>query len=106
MLVVYSSFVLAGLVGIIIKKHRQVVSVITATLLVSLSFFLITNFAVWAFSSWYAHTWSGLILCYILAVPFFKNTLLGDLFFVGVLFGGYEFIKLALQNSLVRVINK
>ncbi len=90
---VYGCIALAGLAGLIIRKNRQVSSVILTTLIVSISFFILTNLAVWLFSPWYAHSWSGLMLCYTLAVPFFKNTLMGNLFFVGVLFGGYEMIK-------------
>lgn len=100
MSVVYSCFILAGLIGLAIRKSRRVSSVITATLLVSISFFLITNFAVWLFSSWYAPNWSGLMLCYTLAVPFFKNTLMGNLFFTGILFGGYEMLKLLVSQRI------
>lgn len=45
----------------------------------SFSFFLISNFGVWW--SWYPRTLDGLIQCYLLALPFYQNTLLGDLFF-------------------------
>ena len=95
MAVVYAGIALVGLTGLFIRKRRQLITVITATLFSSLAFFLLTNLAVWLFSSWYPHTLSGLMFCYTLAVPFFKNTLMGDLFFVGALFGAYELIKLA-----------
>jgi hypothetical protein len=55
----------------------------------SLSFFLVTNFAVWAFSPIYAANAGGLIKCYIAALPFLQNMLCGDLFWGIVLFGGY-----------------
>lgn len=45
----------------------------------SILFYLLTNGAVWAAASWYPHTWSGLIQCYINALPFFRNTLVSDL---------------------------
>lgn len=45
----------------------------------SFSFFLISNFGVWL--SWYPRTFEGLIQCYVLALPFYQNTFLGDLFF-------------------------
>jgi len=99
LLVVYSCFVLTGVAGFIIKKNRDVFSVLTSTLLVSLAFFLITNLAVWLFSSWYTHDWSGLLLCYSLAVPFFRNTLLGNLFFVAILFGSYELLRATLSEQ-------
>jgi len=31
-----------------------------------------------------------LINCYVMAIPFFRNSLLGDLFYTGVLAGAYE----------------
>lgn len=106
MLVVYGCFALTGLVGARIKKSQSVLTVATSALLVSLNFFILTNLAVWAFSSWYDHTWLGLAQCFAMAVPFFRNTLLGDLFFVGVLFGSYELIKITLLDRLVQVANK
>lgn len=42
-------------------------------------FFLISNFGVWLY--WYPHTWQGLISCYSLAVPFYRQTLWGDVIF-------------------------
>ncbi len=55
----------------------------------SIGFFLVSNFAVWLWSSMYVHTWSGLMLCYVMAIPFFRNTLLSDLVYTGALFGLY-----------------
>ncbi len=45
----------------------------------SVMFFVISNFGVWL--NWYPMTWSGLLTCYTLALPFFARTLIGDLFF-------------------------
>jgi hypothetical protein len=53
-------------------------------------FFIITNFAVWAFGTMYAKTSSGLAECFLLAIPFFRNTMLGDFFYIGAIFGGYN----------------
>lgn len=47
----------------------------------SFSFFLISNFGVWLY--WYPRTLEGLISCYLAAVPFYRNTLIGDAFFGG-----------------------
>lgn len=47
--------------------------------LASFLFFLVSNFGVWLY--WYPNTIEGLIKCYSLALPFYKNTLLGDIFF-------------------------
>jgi hypothetical protein len=50
-------------------------------------FWLVTNFAVWAFQSDYEKTWAGLIQCYAMAVPFFRWMLAGDVFYLAVLLG-------------------
>ena len=56
----------------------------------SVFFYLVTNFGVWAMSGMYTHTWSGLVNCYVLAIPFFRNTLLSDAVYTAALFGIYE----------------
>lgn len=55
----------------------------------SILFFLISNFAWWASSDMYERTITGLLQNYANALPFFRNTLRGDLFFSVALFGGY-----------------
>ena len=55
----------------------------------SLLFYLTTNFACWCFGTMYEQTWQGLLLSYQQAIPFFRNTLTGDLFFGASLFGSY-----------------
>ena len=52
-------------------------------------FFVVTNFGVWVWSGMYAHTWSGFFLCYNLAIPFFRNTLLSDAVYTAALFTVY-----------------
>jgi hypothetical protein len=52
----------------------------------SISFFLLSNFAVWVGYDMYPKTLSGLVTCYAMAVPFFRGTLAGDLVFTAVLF--------------------
>src|SRR5581483_1136179 len=52
----------------------------------SIFFFVVTNFAVWVWSGMYDHTLNGLIRCYTLALPFFRNTLLSDLIYTAALF--------------------
>ena len=61
---------------------------IGCALVASLAFFFVTNFATWMFGQVYAHTWAGLVNCYVQALPFLRYTLTGDLVFATVLFGG------------------
>lgn len=90
---VYGSFLLIGLMGLWLKKHKNLPNVLGASLLGSILFFLITNFAVWAVPySFYPHTLNGLTQSYLMGLPFFRNTLMGDLFYVGAMFGLYELV--------------
>jgi len=90
---VYLSFALIVAFGIFLLRKVSVKNVIIAAILSSTSFFLITNFGVWFGSSFYPQNLSGLIECYIAAIPFFSNNILGDLVYSGLIFGIYEFIK-------------
>jgi len=91
--VVYISFALIVLIGIVMLRKVTIKNVILASLTASVSFFAITNFGVWALGTLYAKTTSGLMESYIAAIPFFQNSLIGDLFFSGVMFGVYELVK-------------
>ena len=94
MAVVYASFLTIGLSGFLVQKYKsatgRIGAIVFTTLTGSILFFLATNFAVWAFSGMYVPTLEGLLLSYYMALPFFKFTLLGDLFYVALFFGVYE----------------
>ncbi|MCX6763739.1 MAG: hypothetical protein NTZ97_03360 [Candidatus Moranbacteria bacterium] len=92
MAVVYFSFILVCFIGILMRKNKSVLSLIGYSLTGSILFFLLTNFAVWFFASWYPHNFQGLTECYLMAIPFFKNTIAGDLFYASVIFGCYEIL--------------
>lgn len=92
---VYLSFALSGGLGLWLKGRKNLANVIGVTLLASVQFYLITNFAVWAFGTMYPHDPSGLLASYLNALPFFRNTLLGDFFYVSLMFGAYEAVRLA-----------
>lgn len=91
MFYVYGSFALVGLIGLWLRLHKKPLFVISGVLTSSVLFFLITNFGVWAPpNNWYPHTFNGLIQSYTLALPFYRNSLIGDLGYTILLFGGYE----------------
>lgn len=87
---VYSSFAFIWLIGKWYVKNKGVFNLIGASLLSSVTFFLITNFVVWAATPWYNKNIKGLSECFFMALPFFRNTILGDFFFVGIIFGAYQ----------------
>ncbi len=86
----YGAFIFIGVVGFVLLKKVKVANLLAASLSASVLFFLVSNFGVWASTAMYPHTASGLMACYTAALPFFKNTLLGDLVYSGVLFGAFE----------------
>jgi len=102
MLAVYGSLIIASAIGMWLKNNKNILNTASATLASALLFFLITNFAVWYFGSWYSHNLAGLALCYNLAIPFFKNTLLSNIIYAGLLFTSYESLtQLIKQKKLL-----
>lgn len=90
---VYISFALIVVLGIVMLKKVSVKNVVLASVTASVSFFVITNFGVWMLGTLYPKTPAGLMESYVAAIPFFQNSLIGDLFFSGVMFGVYELVK-------------
>ncbi len=88
--VTYLGFLMYPLMSHLAKKNlkKQIVFLPLASLL----FFFVSNLGVWFY--WYPHTLTGLIRCYLLALPFYQRTLMGDLVF------GYTY--LALKEGLKR----
>lgn len=98
MLAVYGSFIVAGLIGVAIKKQKSPATVAAGSIVSSTIFFLTTNAAVWFFSGWYTQNISGLLESYTMALPFFRNTLIGDLGYATLFFGLAE---LAVQSQKI-----
>ena len=94
MFVVYIALLFPIVFKNFLQRKLGVLRIFGAALASSCVFFLATNFAVWAFSPMYEKTLEGLVLCYTMAIPFFQNTIAGDLIWSGVIFGTY----LALRN--------
>ncbi|HEV2195395.1 MAG TPA: DUF6580 family putative transport protein [Candidatus Acidoferrum sp.] len=89
MLLVYTSFLLSVLIGRFLQGHRTVLRISAGTLLGSVQFFLVTNFAAWWLLNSYPKTPAGLAACYLAGLPLFWNTLAGDAFYCAVFFGAF-----------------
>ena len=100
--VVYFAFAMVLGLGLLMRSRpRTAVRVSCFSISGSVLFFLVTNFAVWVAPAspgfiHYEQSLSGLLTCYVAALPFFGGTLFGDLFYNAVLFGA-----LALAESRI-----
>jgi hypothetical protein len=74
------------LLGSLLRGRVNVLRIGAASLAASLSFFLVSNFAVWLAWDMYPRTLQGLAACYTAALPFFRNTAASDLLFTAVFF--------------------
>ncbi|MBI2816725.1 MAG: hypothetical protein HYX72_07280 [Acidobacteria bacterium] len=89
----WAGFLIIGVIGWALRDRITLARVAAGSLAGSLLFFLITNFGVWASEGMYPHTWQGLTTCYIAALPFFRNSVLGDLAYTALMFGSYEWLR-------------
>jgi hypothetical protein len=90
---IYGSIAMIVVLGYYLLKKISIGRVVGGALGASLIFFIVSNFGVWVSSPMYPLSAEGLIACYTAAIPFFHNTLAGNLIYCGVLFGGYEWMK-------------
>lgn len=93
MLAVYLAFIGTVIIGFIIRSKYSVSMIATGALASSVLFFVVTNFAVWMSGQLYPLTFTGLQACFIAAVPFFANTLVGTLFYTALLFRGFTIAR-------------
>ncbi len=96
---VWASLLISVLTGWIIKEHQSPYIYLISSIFISVQFFIITNFGVWATSKMYPPTLNGLIDCYIMGFSFFKWTLLGDMFYTTLFFSFFALSKNALSTS-------
>ena len=89
----YGSFMLITLFGRLTLKNVSVSKILGISISSSLIFFVISNFGVWVSSTFYPNTISGLISCFVAAIPFYYGTLGGAIFYSLFLFGSYEYLS-------------
>jgi len=85
--VVYASFLVSVGIGLWLQENRTIARLGGAVLAGAVQFFLITNLGVWMFVNSYPKSFGGLVACYVAGIPWFWNTLAGDVFFSTLLFG-------------------
>ena len=104
LLFTWSAYAIIGLLGLVLyKKHganlKYVLQMTGLGIVASLFFYFFTNFGVWLmWPEMYAHTWMGLLQCYVMGLPFLKYNVLGNLIIVPVVTSvvvyGLEWIRL------------
>lgn len=87
---IYFPILLIALFGNKLVQKLNIKNIVVGSVLSSAIFFLISNFGVWVSGTTYPISAEGFIACYTAAIPFFANTLIGTLFFSGVIFGAYQ----------------
>jgi uncharacterized protein DUF6580 len=85
----FAAIAIPAILGIATRRWNTLLPTIATVVVSSILFFVLSNGAVWAFSGMYPLTLPGLTQCYVAALPFLEKTMLGDLCWSGVLFGGF-----------------
>lgn len=93
MLFQYAAVILIALLGMVALSRVTVLMLAGAAFASSVLFFTVSNFGVWMTSGMYPQSLDGLGACYVAAIPFFQNTLLGDLFYAALMFGGFALLE-------------
>ena len=97
---VYAATLIPVLIGRFIRRKDAAAMIAAGSVLSGLSFFLTTNFMLWATGTLYPHTPAGLASCFSAGIPFYQNQVLGDVLYTVVLFGGHALIQRRLQPAL------
>ncbi|NUM81556.1 hypothetical protein HUU42_12185 [bacterium] len=103
--VIYACIASSALIGSWIKNERShtskfIVRTLGGTIASAVIFFVFTNFATWLAYDTYTKDMTGLIQCYVMAIPFFRNTLAGDVLFISVFVAIYEWMNRAIAARM------
>ena len=97
----WGGFILIALMATRLRAASNWLRVPAGAIGASLIFFIVSNFGVWMEGRLYPATIQGLIDCYVMALPFLRNSLVADLGFSIVFFGLYTFVKPAIQGHYI-----
>lgn len=88
----WAGFLLVALFGMLLRRVGLMGRIAVGGSASGVLFFAVSNFGVWLTSGMYVHTFDGLVQCYAMALPFFRVSLMADLFYSAVIFGAYELV--------------
>ncbi len=84
------------------RAVKYIGGVTGSSLASSLIFFVLSNLAVFILFNYYPKTWAGLVQCYVMAIPFLRGTLLGDLMYTGLFFAAFEMARFVMARMATR----
>jgi len=100
----WGSFILAALIGILIRKNKSAARILGGSLAASLVFFIVSNFGVWLMG-WYPLNLKGLVDCYAMALPFLRDFTVSTLIYTVLFFSAYELTaRLVKETKLAKVL--
>ncbi len=100
----WGSFILAALIGILIRKNKSAARILGGSLAASLVFFIVSNFGVWLMG-WYPLNLKGLVDCYVMALPFLRDFTVSTLIYSVLFFSAYELTaRLVKETKLAKVL--
>jgi hypothetical protein len=103
---IYGTFILIVITGFALRNKLTVSRVILLSVTSSLLMYIFSDLGVWIGTTMYPHTWAGFTACYVAALPFLRNELLGDLFYSGLLFGTFYIAQLKFPKLLKERVKK
>ena len=90
---IYTGILAQSIISWFLISENKFTNITSSSLLGAIAFFILSNIGVWIGSTMYPHTLAGLTTCFGAAIPFFANTLAGNLFFSAILFGSYFLVE-------------
>lgn len=99
-LFVYVSFLISGLLGLWARRQKTAGKILVVTIMASVFFFVMTNLGVWLVGHIYPRTTKGLIECFLMALPFFRNTIFGDLLYTTTFIILFEFLEYLVKRRM------
>lgn len=94
MIFVYTGFALTVVIGVGLKNRVNVTNTFFAAVSTSVLFFVVTNFGTWLMTpGLYPISAEGLMQAYVAGIPFFQNSLLGNLAYTAIIFGGFHLLR-------------
>jgi len=106
MLWVYGAIAMSTVISRWAMQFGKYLPLATMTLISSVLFYIVTNFAVWIMWDYYPNTLEGLIMCYTMAIPFFQNTVLSTIVYTALMLSLTMALSRPLYNIYLMVVDK